>query len=88
MISRYPMQPITKCDMVEVNNLAPDDDDMPVNYDLIVTRQIADPTIQQKSSQRAYITTNISGHNLLCTMAKLLFPTAWLYVLSVGAIKS
>ena len=35
MISRHPMQPISKDDIVEVNTLSPDDDYMPVDYALI-----------------------------------------------------
>jgi len=38
MISRYPMQPIGKNDIIEVNTLSPDDDDMPVDYALIALR--------------------------------------------------
>jgi len=42
MISRYPIQPTNKDDIIELNTMY-DDDDMPVNYQLIAERQAADP---------------------------------------------
>jgi len=60
MISRYPMQPIGKNDIIEVNTLSPDDADMPVDYALIASRQAADSKIQSKLFQNIYVTTKIS----------------------------
>ena len=65
MNSRYPTQPICKNDVLELNTFAPDNDSIPVSYDLIATRQIADLKIQQKLSPGVYITTTISGLNLV-----------------------
>ena len=74
MISRYPMQPISKDDIVEVNTLSPDDDYMPVDYALIESRQAADSKLQSKLSQGVYITTTISGFNLATYKDKVVIP--------------
>jgi len=74
MISRYPMQPIGKNDIIEVNTLSPDDDDMPVDYALIALRQAADSKIQSELSKNTYVTTMISGHNLAIYNDKIVIP--------------
>ena len=74
MISRYPMQPISKDEIFEVNTLSPDDDYMPVDYALIESRQAADSKLQSKLSQGVYITTTISGLNLATYKDKVVIP--------------
>mmetsp|Transcript_7533 Transcript_7533/g.9686 ORF Transcript_7533/g.9686 Transcript_7533/m.9686 type:complete len:88 (-) Transcript_7533:112-375(-) len=87
MNSRYPTQPICKNDVLELNTFAPDNDSIPVSYDFIATRQIADLKIQQKLSPGVYITTTISGFNLV-TYKDNAVPTAWLCSLSVCSMRS
>ena len=51
-----------------------EDEDMPVNYELIASRQSKDPKLQSKLAQGVYIPTTISGINLVTYKAKVVIP--------------